>query len=79
MLRYLTRKRAILFGLLILTANRTWNYGDKLIEQLGTRQTVSQSTLVLFVIFLSITCFILGYFICLELNVKEDPAKKTKQ
>jgi hypothetical protein len=79
MLRYLTRKRAILFGLLILSANRTWNYYDKLIEQISAKQTVSQPTLIQFIILLGITCFILGYFICLELNVKEESVKKAKQ
>jgi hypothetical protein len=78
MLSYLTQKRTVLFGLLILFGNRTWNYYDKLTEQLSTRQPVNQSTLIQFIILLSVTCFILGYFICLEVNVKEEQLKKSK-
>ena len=78
MLRYLARKRAFFFGVLIFTATGTRNYGDKLIEQIWNKQPVSEPTLILFVIYLAITCFILGYFLALEINVKEPPAKKPK-
>lgn len=68
---YFTRKRAFLFAILIFAATRTWNYGDRLIEQLSTNQPIIPLTLILFIIFFGITCFLLGYFISLEQNAKE--------
>jgi hypothetical protein len=61
--KYLTLERAVLLALVVLFANRAWNYYDKIGE---TINSTGSKYWIHFSITLSLFMFFLGFLLCLE-------------